>query len=99
MIKKAQALMGVKGGAAEGILGDLSLGIMVDVLMALPEAVENPIFVKRLTRSKDLVVTSVQDFLNMTRRKTAKFVVAASKASDVELSFLLARYFHEASFR
>jgi len=99
MIKKAQALMGMKGGAADGILGDLSLGIMVDVLMALPEAVENPIFVKRLTRSKDLVVTSVQDFLNMTRRKTAKFVLAASKASDVELSFLLARYFHEASFR
>merc|ERR1719428_2121020 len=67
--------------------------------MALPEAVENPIFVKRLTKSKDIVVTYVQDFLNITRRKTSKFVLAASKASDVELSFLLARYFHEASFR
>jgi hypothetical protein len=61
--------------------------------------VENPIFVKRLARSKDVVVASVQDFLNITRRKTAKFVLAASKASDVELAFLLARYFHEASFR
>merc|ERR1719277_1307056 len=67
--------------------------------MALPEAVESPIFVKRLTKSRDLVVTSVQDFLNITRRKTSKFVLAASKASDVELAFLLARYFHEASFR
>merc|ERR1719277_2802328 len=67
--------------------------------MALPEAVENPIFIKRLTKSWEIVVTSVQDFLNITRRKTAKFVLAASKASDVELAFLLARYFHEASFR
>jgi len=99
MIKKAKALMGVKGQEADGILGDLSLSVMVDVLMALPEAVENPLFIKRLTKSKDLVVNSVQDFLNITRRKTAKFVLAASKASDVELSFLLARYFHEASFR
>merc|ERR1719293_63124 len=81
------------------MLGEVSLGVMVDVLMALPEAVENPIFLKRLTKSKDVVVTSVQDFLNITRRKTAKFMLAASKASDVELSFLLARYFHEASFR
>merc|ERR1740121_3212695 len=72
---------------------------MVDVLLALPAAVENPIFMKRLGKSKDIVVTSVQDFLNITRRKTAKFVLAASKASDVELSFLMARYFHEASFR
>ncbi|CAK0882195.1 unnamed protein product [Prorocentrum cordatum] len=99
MIKKAQALMGVKGGAEDGILGDMSLGLMVDVLMALPEAVENPIFVKRLAKSKDIVVTNIQDFLNITRRKTAKFVLAASRASDVELAFLLARYFHEASFR
>merc|ERR1719379_1489909 len=67
--------------------------------MALPEAVESPIFNKRLARSRDLVVTSVQDFLNITRRKTSKFVLAASKASDIELSFLVARYFHEASFR
>merc|ERR1719203_815552 len=44
------------------------------------------------------MMQSTQDFLNITRRKTSKFVVAASKASDVELSFLLARYFHEASF-
>merc|ERR1719437_185758 len=81
------------------MLGEMSLSVMIDVLMALPEAVENPIFNKRLSRSKDLVVTSVEDFLNITRRKTSKFLVAASKASDVELSFLLARYFHEASFR
>merc|ERR1719343_1364685 len=81
------------------MLSEAALGIMIDVLMALPGAVENPIFNKRLGKSKDLIVTSVQDFLNITRRKTSKFVVAASKASDVELSFLLARYFHEASFR
>merc|ERR1719145_373384 len=99
MIKKAQALMGAKGQEAAGMLGEMSLGIMVDVLMALPQAVENPIFLKRLNRAKDEVTQSVQDFLNITRRKSSKFVLASSKASDVELSFLMARYFHEASFR
>merc|ERR1719145_356053 len=99
MIKKAQALMGAKGQEAAGMLGEMSLGIMVDVLMALPQAVENPIFLKRLNRAKDEVTNSIQDFLNITRRKTSKFVLASSKASDVELSFLMARYFHEASFR
>jgi len=99
MIKKARALMSAKGQEADGMLGELSLGIMVDVLMALPLAVENPIFLKRLNRAKDEVTQSVQDFLNITRRKSSKFVVASSKASDVELSFLMARYFHEASFR
>jgi len=99
MIKKAQALVGARGMESEGIMSSVSLGILMDVLMALPEAVENPIFNKRLTKAKDQAVTSVQDFLNMTRRKTSKFVLAAARASDVELSFLLARYFHEASFR
>jgi len=99
MIKKAQALMGAKGQDTSGMLGEMSLGIMVDVLMNLPQAVENPIFLKRLNRAKDEVTQSVQDFLNITRRKSSKFVLASSKASDVELSFLMARYFHEASFR
>jgi len=100
MIKKAQALMSAKGHTDEsGLLGDASLGIMVDVLMALPAATENPIFIKRLQRAKEQVTDSVSAFLNITRRKTSKFVLAASKASDVELSFLMARYFHEASFR
>merc|ERR1719428_1256054 len=50
-------------------------------------------------KAKDQITKSVQDFLNVTRRKTAKFVLASSKASDVELSYIMARYFHEASFR
>merc|ERR1719188_2382040 len=99
MIKKAQALMGTKSVESEGVLNTMSLGVLMDVLMALPEAVENPVFNKRLNKAKDQAVTSVQDFLNITRRKTAKFVLAAARASDVELSFLLARFFHEASFR
>ncbi|CAK0870481.1 unnamed protein product [Prorocentrum cordatum] len=100
MVKKAQALMGAKGHEeTEGYLGPVSLGIMVDVLMSLPNAVENPIFMKRLGKAKDQITGSIQDFLNITRRKTAKFVLASSKASDVELSFLMARFFHEASFR
>ncbi|CAK0850842.1 unnamed protein product, partial [Prorocentrum cordatum] len=99
MIKKAQALMGAKGQSDNVMLSDTALGTMVNVLMALPAAVENPIFTKRLNRAKEDAVNTVQDFLNITRRKTSKFVLAASKASDVELSFLLARYFHEASFR
>ncbi|CAK0789457.1 unnamed protein product [Prorocentrum cordatum] len=99
MIKKAQALMSAKGQDSSGLLGEASLSIMVDVLMALPAAVENPVFIKRLQRAKDQVTDSVSAFLNITRRKTAKFVLASSKASDVELSFLMARYFHEASFR
>jgi len=99
MVKKAQALMGAKGQSENAMLSDVALGTMVNVLMALPAAVENPIFTKRLNRAKDQAVSTVQDFLNITRRKTSKFVLAASKASDVELSFLLARYFHEASFR
>jgi len=100
MVKKAQALMGAKGNTEmEGMLGPVSLGIMVDVLMSLPASVENPIFMKRLGKSKVKITESIQDFLNITRRKTAKFVLASSKASDVELSFLMARFFHEASFR
>mmetsp|Transcript_41713 Transcript_41713/g.116443 ORF Transcript_41713/g.116443 Transcript_41713/m.116443 type:complete len:450 (+) Transcript_41713:98-1447(+) len=99
MVKKAQALMGAKGQSDNVMLSDTALGTMVNVLMALPAAVENPIFTKRLNRAKEDAVNTVQDFLNITRRKTSKFVLAASKASDVELSFLLARYFHEASFR
>jgi len=99
MIKKAQALMGTTGTGDNFMLSETALSTMVNVLMALPGAVENPIFVKRLNKGKLQAVTAVQDFLNITRRKTSKFVVAASKASDVELGFLLARYFHEASFR
>jgi len=99
MIKKAQALMGVKGGLSEGALGDFSLGVMVDVLMALPPACDNPIFNKRLAKSREIIMHSTQDFINITRRKTSKLLVAAAKASDVEFSFILARYFHEASFR
>mmetsp|Transcript_108835 Transcript_108835/g.283812 ORF Transcript_108835/g.283812 Transcript_108835/m.283812 type:complete len:453 (+) Transcript_108835:80-1438(+) len=101
MIKKARALMGTTGAGSEDnfMLSEAALSTMVNVLMSLPAAVENPIFLKRLTRGKEQAVTAVQDFLNITRRKTSKFVLAASKASDVELGFLLARYFHEASFR
>jgi len=65
----------------------------------IDNAVENPIFVKRLAKAKGDITRSIQDFLNITRRKSSKFVLASSKASDVELSFLMARYFHEASFR
>merc|ERR1719291_475382 len=72
---------------------------MVDVLLAMPPACDNPIFNKRLAKSKALMTESTQDFINITRRKTNKLVVAAGRASDVELTFLLARYFHEASFR
>jgi hypothetical protein len=101
MIKKAQALMGTTGSSSSDnfMLSEAALTTMVSVLMAMPAAVDNPIFVKRLNRGKEQAVQAVQDFLNITRRKTSKFVLAASKASDVELSFLLARYFHEASFR
>jgi hypothetical protein len=100
MVKKAQALMGAKGNTEmQSMLGPVSLGIMVDVLMTLPGSVENPIFMKRLGRAKGQIAGSIQDFLNITRRKTAKFVLSSSKASDVELSFLMARFFHEASFR
>jgi len=99
MIKKAQALMRTKGEETSGVLSEVSLSIMVDVLMALPQAVDNPIFLKRLNRAKGEITQSVQDFLNITRRKSSKFVLASSKASDVELSFIMARYFHEASFR
>jgi len=99
MIKKAQALMGTTGTGDSSMLSEAVLGTMVNVLMALPAAVDNPLFVKRLTKGKLESVHAVQDFLNITRRKTSKFVIAASKASDVELGFLLARYFHEASFR
>jgi len=101
MIKKAQALMGTTGAGSSDnfMLGEAALGTMVNVLMALPAAVDNPIFLKRLYKGKVEAIHAVQDFLNITRRKTSKFVLAASKASDVELGFLLARYFHEASFR
>jgi len=100
MVKKAAALMGAKGNAEmQGVLGPVTLGVMVDVLMSLPASVENPIFMKRLGKAKGQIAGSIGDFLNITRRKTAKFVLASSKASDVEFSFLLARYFHEASFR
>jgi len=100
MIKKAQMLMGAKqNGELNGLLGDVTLGIMVEVMMALPKAVDNPLFMKRISHAKISIASTVQDFLNITRRKTAKFALASGRASDVELSFLMTRYFHEASFR
>lgn len=100
MVKKAQMLMGSKtNGEFTGMLGEVTLGIMVDVLMALPKAVDNPLFLKRIGKAKVEIANTVQDFLNITRRKTGKFVTASGRASDVELSFLMTRYFHEASFR
>merc|ERR1719310_383038 len=62
MIKKAQALMGAKGQSDNVMLGDAALGTMVNVLMALPAAVENLIFTKRLNRAKADAVNTVQDF-------------------------------------
>merc|ERR1719188_1627485 len=82
-----------------GMLGEVTLGIMVEVMMALPKATENPLFMKRISKAKIQIANTVQDFLNITRRKTAKFALASGRASDVELSFLMTRYFHEASFR
>jgi len=101
MIKKAQTLVASHGQSGEfaSLMNNFTLGLMIDVLMALPKAVDNPIFSKRLSKAKVDIATTVQDFLNITRRKTTKFVMASSKASDVELSFLMTRYFHEASFR
>jgi len=101
MIKKAQTLMSAHGhsGEFDNLMGDYTLGLMLDVLMALPKAVDNPLFNKRLGKAKIDIANSVQDFLNITRRKTTKFVTASSRASDVELAFLMTRYFHEASFR
>jgi len=100
MIKKAQMLMGAKqNDEMGGMMGEVTLGIMVEVMMALPKAVENPLFMKRINKAKVEIANTVQDFLNITRRKTAKFALASGRASDVELSFLMTRYFHEASFR
>jgi len=101
MIKKAQTLVSAHGQSGEfaQLMGDFTLGLMMDVLMALPQAVQNPLFSKRVSKAKIDIATTVQDFLNITRRKTTKFVTASAKASDVELSFLMTRYFHEASFR
>jgi hypothetical protein len=100
MIKKAQMLMGAKANSEmSGMLGEVTLGIMVEVMMALPKATENPLFMKRINKAKIQIANTVQDFLNITRRKTAKFALASGRASDVELSFLMTRYFHEASFR
>jgi len=102
MIKKAQTLVAAHGrnnGEFASLMGDATLGLMIDVLMALPKAVENPLFDKRMRKAKVDIAITVQDFLNITRRKTTKFVMASTKASDVELSFLMTRYFHEASFR
>mmetsp|Transcript_20797 Transcript_20797/g.55750 ORF Transcript_20797/g.55750 Transcript_20797/m.55750 type:complete len:480 (-) Transcript_20797:92-1531(-) len=101
MIKKAQTLVSAHGQSGEfaQLMGDFTLGLMMDVLMALPQAVQNPLFSKRVSKAKIDIATTVQDFLNIPRRKTAKFALASGRASDVELSFLMTRYFHEASFR
>merc|ERR1719356_244865 len=66
MIKKAQTLVAAHGNSGEfaGLMNDFTLGLMIDVLMALPKAVENPLFNKRLSKAKvDIAATKVCAFL------------------------------------
>merc|ERR1740127_303516 len=60
MIKKAQMLMGAKANSEmSGMLGEVTLGIMVEVMMALPKATENPFLMTRYFHEASFRVKSM----------------------------------------
>ncbi|CAK0884102.1 unnamed protein product [Prorocentrum cordatum] len=82
-----------------GGLAGVNMSYMVDVVLALPEALQDEEFVEDFRNVTKRVDVNVRKFLDQTQQKTTQFVKDSTSASDVELRFIMAKFFHESGFR
>ncbi|CAK0860463.1 unnamed protein product [Prorocentrum cordatum] len=82
-----------------GGLAGVNMSYMVDVVLALPEALQDDEFVEDFRNVTKRVDVNVRKFLDQTQQKTTQFVKDSTSASDVELRFIMAKFFHESGFR
>ncbi|CAK0882661.1 unnamed protein product [Prorocentrum cordatum] len=82
-----------------GGLAGVNMSYMVDVVLALPEALQDEEFVEDFRNVTKRVDLNVRKFLDQTQQKTTQFVKDSTSASDVELRFIMAKFFHESGFR
>merc|ERR1719221_594687 len=76
-----------------------NMSYMVDIVLALPEALQDDEFVEDFRVVTKRVDVNVRKFLDQTQQKTTQFVKDSTSASDVELRFIMAKFFHESGFR
>jgi hypothetical protein len=82
-----------------GGLSGVNMSYMVDIVLALPEALQDEEFVEDFRNVTKRVDVNVRKFLDQTQQKTTQFVKDSTSASDVELRFIMAKFFHESGFR
>ncbi|CAK0871975.1 unnamed protein product [Prorocentrum cordatum] len=82
-----------------GGLAGVNMSYLVDVVLALPEALQDEEFVEDFRNVTKRVDVNVRKFLDQTQQKTTQFVKDSTSASDVELRFIMAKFFHESGFR
>jgi hypothetical protein len=76
-----------------------NMSCMVDIVLALPEALQDDEFVEDFRNVTKLVDVNVRKFMDQTQQKTSQFVKDSKSASDVELRFVMAKFFHESGLR
>ncbi|CAK0857355.1 unnamed protein product [Prorocentrum cordatum] len=95
MTARAEQLLADSLGGLAGV----NISYMVDVVLALPEALQDEEFVEDFRNVTKRVDVNVRKFLDQTQQKTTQFVKDSTSASDVELRFIMAKFFHESGFR
>ncbi|CAK0881220.1 unnamed protein product [Prorocentrum cordatum] len=95
MTARAEQLLADSLGGLSGV----NMSYMVDVVLALPEALQDEEFVEDFRNVTKRVDVNVRKFLDQTQQKTTQFVKDSTSASDVELRFIMAKFFHESGFR
>merc|ERR1719291_350896 len=95
MTERAEQLIGQSLGGLSGV----NMSFMVDIVLALPEALQDEDFVEDFRNVTKQVDKNVRKFLDQTQQKTSQFVKDSTSASDVELRFIMAKFFHESGFR
>lgn len=97
--KAEDVINGAVAGNQTSMLSGIPVTTLVNVLLALPSAVANDVFMNTVNEAVVDMQRHVQNFLNVTDRKTTMFVSAAQSASDAELAYSMAKFFHEAVYR
>merc|ERR1719382_816011 len=95
MTERAEQLLADSLGGLSGV----NMSFMVDIVLALPEALQDEDFVEDFRNVTKQVDVNVRKFLDQTQQKTTQFVKDSTSASDVELRFIMAKFFHESGFR
>jgi len=96
LIRRGEEML---GGAITGFAAGVNLSFAAEMLLALPEALEDQEFMEDFRNSTKQVDKLVRKFLDHAQTKTNQFVKESTSASDVELRFVMAKYFHESSFK